>query len=224
MERLYGNSTHFVRASCAGFALAGLPESEHDDLFATFAGGESGQTAIRDAAFRFALDRAKVTGRITDYFDLGGGNAFLVDEYVDLEVNNSISVDKIEKQMDLNKKDWLYISKVPSSGKRKVRAAIGRMNHNWTEEGVVEMLAKPNSRLKGSGAWVREAYLAARPDYDNKGSLSFPDKESSRWRHVCSDLVYFPFLWRGILRRWRCDLYWVGREHNASLRLCLLCE
>ena len=153
--------------------------------------------------------------------DLGGGFVFKIDEILELEVDNIIEPDEILRRGDQNPADWEYVGKRPEAGTRKVRAAIGWLNKAWTEEKVAELLAKPDCLMKGSGAWVCEAFLKVRPCYDGNGWIGFPDPNSSRWRDRHSERVFFPDLcydgtdWHRRLHRMR-DMW------HAEFRLCLL--
>lgn len=154
---------------------------------------------------------------------LGAGWRFTVDEIMEFTVDDSLSSDEIAKRHGLDlKRDWKYVGTPPKSGTRTVKAVIGRLNKSWTEEQVTELLSEPGCPLKGSGAWVREAFLAARPRYDGNDWIGFPDAQTSRWRDRRSDGVYFPFLW-GVGDGWDRDLFWVRDEYCADDRLCLLC-
>jgi len=180
-----------------------------------------GQSFIREAVRKYALERQKARGIIVD---LGDGWLFTVDETVELKVSYGVTVRNIEKRSSMSRDDWSYVAQMPKLGDRKVKAVIGRLNRNWTEEQVTDLLAKPGCLLKGSGAWVREGFLAARPNYDEKGSIAFPDKGTSRWRYVHGGDVCFPNLWYDGYERWCRSLSQVRYGWSASGRLCLLCE
>ena len=154
--------------------------------------------------------------------NLGSGLIFTIEEVVELEVDDSTSPDEIFLRREgHNPADWEYLGTRPEPGTRKVKVAIGHLNRSWTEEKVAKLLAKPDCPLKGSGAWVREAFLKARPSYDGKGWIGFPDSESSRWRYRSDGNVYFPILWNDGAY-WNRSLRSVRREWSAEDRVCLL--
>ena len=155
-------------------------------------------------------------------YKLKDGYTFTSDESLTLEVDYSILPDKIIKLSGYDEKDWEYLSAKPK-GKKKATVLIGTLNKSWEEESLEEILK--DSPLKFSGAWVREAYLRERPNYNN-GSwfIGFPDPKTSRWRSVHYDYVDFPCLWCDDSERWHRSLNHVRSEWSASRRLCLLCE
>lgn len=168
----------------------------------------------------FDPDTIRIEGPQT--FNLGSGFIFTVEEILELEVYYSISPDDILRRGGHNPAEWEYVGKKPESGTRKVKAAIGRLNRIWTEEQVTGLLTRPNCPVKGSGAWVREAYPKARPRYDGKGWIGFPDSTTSRWQDRSDGSVYFPDLWDGG-HDWDRRLIHVQREWDVEERLCLLC-
>jgi hypothetical protein len=153
--------------------------------------------------------------------NLGSGFIFTIDEIVELEVDYSTEPDEILRRGGHNSADWKHLGTKPEPGTRRVRAAIGRLNRSWTEEQIMELLEKPNCPMKGSGAWVREAFLKARSRYDGKGWIGFPDAETSRWRSRSGGRVCFPGLWGDVVD-WFRSLPSVRREWRAGSRLCLL--
>lgn len=168
----------------------------------------------------FNPDTIRIEGPQT--FDLGDGFVFTVDEVIELEVDDTVEPDELLWRGGHNPSDWEYVGKKPESGVRTVRAAIGRLNRPWTEEQVTGLLTRPNCPVKGSGAWVREAYLKAHPRYDGKGCISFPDSTTSRWRSQGDGYVCFPSLWSGG-HDWSRGLDRVRRGWSVEDRLCLLC-
>lgn len=215
--------------------LGMLPLSEvrgpRDDLEERLAGSE-GNTVWLPALKRFlrkenpweAPNAASQTVAPGATIDLGNGWCFTIHEIEELEVDYSISSDEIASRMNLDlEHDWEYRGTASQPRVRKVKAAIGCLNRNWTEEGVTELLGKPGCLLKGSGVWVREAYIARHPRYDGKGWIGFPDAKSSRWRFRHDRNVYFPDLWNDGAERWRRGLAWVEDERSPEYRLCLLC-
>ena len=157
--------------------------------------------------------------------NFGNGWLFTIDEIDELEVNYGFSPDELSRRMNLDmKNDWDYIGTPPKPEVRKVKAAIGYLNRTcWTEKQMTELLAKPGSPSKGSGAWVLEAYLVKRPHYDGNGSIGFPDAESSRWRRRRDRGVCFPFLWGDGAGGWDRNLHGVENVWPREDRLCFIC-
>ena len=176
--------------------------------------GDQLKTGIAELIARLSV---KLTAGLV--INLGDGWSFTIEEVLDLAVDYALTPAEISKRSNLGDNDWEYVGTAPGAlGQRKVKALVGRLNRNWTEEQVTGLLAKPGCLLKGSGAWVGDAYLSLRPNYDGKGNyIGFPDAGTSRWRLVRVGDVYFPFLWYDHGWRWYRRLRWVGSERRASL-------
>jgi hypothetical protein len=224
-SKFLGTITHAEEAVRSGLAKAGITEDgEIDPIVTSFFAGD-GKGRLRDAAFQYTIDKMKSDGRIIDYIDLGEDKIYLVDEYIDLEVDYSISFKEIARRAHLNVNDWMYLGEVPRAGTRKVKAAIGRLNCTWSETGLqFFLLGNSCSRLRGSGAWVREAFLGFRPDYDKKGPIFFPESASSIWRDGRNDKICFPNLRDSHHKCWYHSMSSCEHTHYASYRICLLCE
>lgn len=178
---------------------------------------------MEELAFQFDLDLARKSGRIVDCIDLGDGWMYFVEEYLELEVDYTLAPAEIRRRAGLDERDWEHVGTVPSAnGKRKVKLAIGYLNRQWAEYRLHDLLAKPGCKLAGSGAWVREAYRQARPNYDGKGPIAFPDKETSRWRGLRFGGLCFLCLWLHDVRPWYQDLRHNGYEWSVAHRLCLV--
>ncbi len=156
--------------------------------------------------------------------DFGDGWYFTVDEVVEYDVDFALTTTALLKLMGCNRADWKDLGIAPKSGMRKVKSVIGRFNKNWTENGIVALIAQPGCRFKGSGAWVREGFIKFRPKYDGKGWICFVGDPNSRWQLVHDDYVYFPYLYSGGADSWRRDLDRVGLDGNADDRLCFVWE
>jgi hypothetical protein len=205
----------------AGFARAGVIGEELVDIMMTaFLEGE-GQAAFEDAAFTFAIDYLKTHGK--EIIDLGDGWIFIADESIDLPVDYTITPEEIQKRSALPERDWRYLGMAPTAtGLQDLKAVIGHLNRTWTDTQVTTLLAKTGCPLRGSGAWVREAFLAVRPNHDRQGSIFFLDNYTSRWQQVRIDHLCFPSLQGDNDGTWGRDVAWSGVEQGITDRLCLV--
>lgn len=156
--------------------------------------------------------------------DFGDGWYLTIDEVVEFEVDFALTTTALLKLMGCERKDWKDLGTAPKGGTRKVKSVIGRFNKNWTENGIVALIAQPGCRFKGSGAWVREGFIKFRPKYDGKGWICFVGDPNSRWQSVHVDGVYFPYLYNGDAGSWRRNLRRVGLDWRAVDRLCFVWE
>lgn len=154
---------------------------------------------------------------------LGFGWIFTVQYVDDLEVDDSITPHELlvrdEREEDY---EWLG-GEFSSTGKRKVKALVGELNHPWSAQIMCELLAQPGCRFKGSGDWVREALMIARPKYDKKGWIWFPGNPLSRWKCKRGADVLSPALgkqFRSDDESWDRALDPITFE-TASARACL---
>jgi len=173
-------------------------------------------------------------GPVLDRVDLGAGLLYSIEDFLELEVDYSLTSTELARRMNLQP-EWRYAGQTPSAGRRTVQAAIGRLSATWTELQLTHLLSQPECPLQGSGAWVREAFLAARPRYDGRGTVLFPDGESSRWRRrlpsspssggdleVSFYSICFPGLEGLSDGSWRRSLLWVKAARSTAARVCLL--
>jgi hypothetical protein len=170
-------------------------------------------------------------GTIIDRIDLGAGLTYSIEDTLELDVDYALTSTEIARRMNLQP-EWRYAGQTPDAGERRVRAAIGRLSLTWTELHLANLLTQPECPLQGSGAWVREAFLAARPRYDGRGSILFPEAESSRWRRrvptsdpergVSTYSTCFPGLDGSSDGSWCRSLLWVKAGRSPAVRVCLL--
>jgi len=170
-------------------------------------------------------------GPVLDRVDLGAGLLYSIEDVLDIDVDEALTSTEIARRMNLQP-EWRYAGQTPIAGKRRVRAAIGRLSQTWTELQLTHLLTQPDCPLQGSGAWVREAFIAARPRYDGRGNVLFPDAASSRWRRrlppseadpgVSFYSLCFPGLEGSPDGGWRRSLLWTKAARSSAVRVCLL--
>lgn len=222
-ERFLGTVLHLVSAAREGLMDAGILEEDVDGVLAGFAGGKS-KAAIRDAAFSHGVSLLRRKGKIIDRFDLPEGNVFLVEGYHEIEVDYTPSPEEIGRHLNFDQEEWQHVATSPALGVRKVKVAIGHMNKAWTEEGIARILSVRNSPLRGSGAWVMEAYLGLHQGREGSASsIDFPDAETSRWLWKQDRHIYFTGLAREKGTSLKRQLLWgKGNKTGIKRRLCLM--
>jgi hypothetical protein len=128
----------------------------------------------------------------------------------------------------LNPDHWVYRGSpalLAPKGTTESTIAIVTLDETMAIGEIVPwVLAKTQSGFHGSGAWVREGYLSARPDYDGKGAILFPDEGRSLWAdnwETRSDGLCVPGIWHDNGRMGPRSLDWIGDKWRAGKRIAL---
>ncbi len=144
-------------------------------------------------------------------------------ERLELEVNFNISPDEILRRGGQSPEHWEFRGILPRPGTTRVTAVIGTFNRAMTRAQMVNWLYGP---FYSSGAWVREAYLQVRPEYDGRGAIAFPC-EGSRWhdlfgKHGKDERDCMPGLWHDDGRMGVRSLDDIGDPVRAGRRVVFL--
>jgi hypothetical protein len=183
--------TRLTAAMRAGLQRAGFAEDGAEEAFGTIAGGY--RSLLEDAIFLAGIELRKEKEEIVDYIAIEGTRGFLVRAYIELEVDYGVGLGSIAHSGRLYDDNWKYVSTLPPEVVRRVKLAIGYLNWPWRGRVLHKLLKKSDSPLLGSGAWVREAFMAA-PDTKNhlQGRICFPDSQTSHWQSLRDGDLHFP--------------------------------
>lgn len=93
-----------------------------------------------------------------------------------------------------NPQYWTYRGEDHRRGMDRLHfdLVIGTFNKALSMDGALEW-AEANG-YKGSGAWIRRLYVILNPDYDGKGPLLFPSRDSV-WQSTETQAMHGPGLW-----------------------------
>lgn len=181
ISRLLGQLTSGLHRIEVGATAAGIHHTELDNITSGFLSGM--HSFLQDAAYEYTLEWMRGSARL---FDLGEGFIFAVGRRVDLRIDYGVDLALIEDRSGRDgSRRYASECQVPAAAESVATLLIGRFLESKTtsERGIKKMLSKPGCPVTGSGAWVREAFMAAFNPPAYRCGVAFPDPATSRWEY-----------------------------------------
>lgn len=177
--RVSGTSEKLHDTVTGGLVLAGVHHAEVGEIASHFASSDHLREAAKKFGFNWLQSQLKTE--------------FTVLETIPMIGDFRIPPEQFLRDGQANPQYWVYHGE---SHRRQEQSSfdlvIGIFNKPVSMEEALYWAVE--NGYKGSGAWIRRIYAICNPDYDGRGPMLFPAKDSI-WENTETHALHMPGLW-----------------------------